>query len=171
MQRDFVADVRAFVDTVTARQGSYVVAQVAEYVVRWLRAHDPELLQGFLDAQAEYLVRAMVNERDRSARTHARMTSGRTAFRELAERFETGDTEALTGWLAVPIVLPEHVRKPLAELTAADLLYAADRYREYARNNSMMEMFLRTIAAKVGDDTVADHFTAEQLSAMYRSLA
>jgi hypothetical protein len=169
--RDYVADVRAFVDTVTARGPSYVVAQVADYVVQWLRIHDPELLQGFLDAQAEYLIRNMINDRDRSARTHARMTSGRTAFRDLAARFETGDTDALTGWLAVPIVLPENVRKPLAELTAADLTYAADRYHEYARHNSMMETFLRTIAQKIGDDTVADHFTAEQLSTMYRSLS
>lgn len=168
--RDYVAEVRALVDTETAR-GPYVVAQVADYVVKWLRAHDPGLLEGFLHAHAEYMIRAMINDRDRSARTHARMTAGRSVFRHLAEQFSvTRDRDVLSGMLAMPIVLPENVRKPLADLTAADLNYAADRYGQIARNNGMMETFLRTLAREVGDGTVADHYTAEQLTAMYQSL-
>jgi hypothetical protein len=167
--RDYVGEVRGFVDAQTGH-GPYVVAQVAEYVIRWLRMHDPELLDGFLHAQAEYLVRGMINDRDRSVRTHARMTSGRSVFRSLAQQFEEGDTDALTGWLAVPITLQDHVRKPLAELTADDLGFAADRYQQIARSNGMMESFLRAIAKKIGSDTVGDHFTAEQLASMYRSL-
>jgi hypothetical protein len=168
--RDYVAEVRALVDTETAR-GPYVVAQVADYVVRWLRAHDPGLLEGFLHAQAEYLVSKMINDRDRSARTHARMTAGRSAFRHLAEQFSvTGDREALSGLLAMPINVQDNVRKPLADLTAGDLTYAADTYGRMAAHNGMMETFLRTLAGRVGSDTVADHYTAEQLNSMYQSL-
>jgi hypothetical protein len=167
--RDYVAEVRAIVDRETER-GPYVPGQVADRVVTWLRHHDPELLQGFLDSQATALVRAMINDRDRSARSHARMTASRSVFRGALAQFADGDTTALNRWLTMPIVLADNVRKPLADLTAEDLAYAADRYRDHAQRNAMMATFLHTLSTKVGNGTVADYYTDEQLATMWRSL-
>jgi hypothetical protein len=167
--RDYVAEVRAIVDTETER-GPYVTGQVADKVIKWLRHHDPELLQGFLDTQAVQLVCVMIRDRDRSARSHARAVAGRSVFRGALAQFADGDPSALNRWLTMPIVLDGNVRKPLAELTAEDLNHAADRYHHHAQRNAMMATFLRTLSAKVSDGTVADYYTDEQLATMWRSL-
>lgn len=168
--RDYVAEVRALIDTETAR-GPYVPAHVADTIVHWLRAHDPELLHGFLQSHAVRLIHNMINERDRSIRSHVRAHAGRSTFRQALIDYGHGDTAALNRWLTMPIVVADNVRKPLSDLTADDLTYAADRYHDHAQRNAMMSAFLRALAAKVGNGTVGDQFTDDQLSAMWQSLS
>lgn len=169
MTRDYVAEVRAIVDVETER-GPYVPAQVADKVVAWLQHHDPELLTGFLQSHAARLVRTMINDRDRSARTHARQHASRSVFRGALAQFVAGQYNALDQWLTIPIAVDGNVRKPLATLTAEDLQHAASRYRDHAQRNAMMATFLHTLSTKVGDGTVADRYTDEQLATMWRSL-
>lgn len=70
-ERDFAAEMRAVIDTAT--EGTpYVARVVAGEIVEKLRANDPDLLAGWLDAHAESLLWQAINDRDRSARAHAK---------------------------------------------------------------------------------------------------
>lgn len=167
--RDYVAEMRALIDAEAT--GTYVSGVVAHDLVEKLRANDPELLSGWLDANAEGFVRMAINDRDRSQRTAARYGRARSAFAEDAAAAEAGDTDRLTRWLDVRFTIEDGSRAPLAAMTKDDLLFASDGYEARARENKMTAAFLRAIARKVGSKTVADHFTNEQLSTMWSSLA
>lgn len=169
MTRDFAAEMRALVDAQTVN-GPYVSRIVAAEVVDKLRANDPELLNGWLDANAETFVWQMINDRDRGLRSHARQTSGRSAFAADAKEHAAGNSAPLVHWLTVPFSTPDGARKRLADMTAEDLAFAADGYEARARENRMTAAFLRAISRKVKKDTVGKHFTDEQLTAMWQSL-
>jgi hypothetical protein len=46
----------------------------------------------------------------------------------------------------------------------------AGEYDDRARENTLWSTFMKALAKKIGDGTVADHFTNEQLSEMFRSV-
>lgn len=167
--RDFAAEMRALIDAETAT-GPYVSRVVAAHVVEKLRATDRDLLDGWLDAQAETFVWQLINDRDRSMRAHARTARPRREFGDAAAEHQGGKPQALVRWLTVPFAVADGSRKRLAEMTADDLLFGADAYDSRAEENRMTAVFLRAIARKVGAGVVRDHFTDEQLTAMWSSL-
>lgn len=169
VSRDYAAELRAIVDAETSR-GPYVSRVVAADVVGKLLANDPDLLDGWLHANAENFVWQMINDRDRSLRSHARQTSGRREFAADAKDHAEGNSAPLVRWLTVPFAVADGSRKRLAEMTADDLLFAADGYEARARENKMTAAFLKAIARKVKKGKVSDHFADEQLVAMWESL-
>lgn len=168
-KRDYAADMRAVIDAETSH-GPYTSAVVAEHIVQKLRATDPDLLDGWLQAQAEFFIRHTINLRDCSHRTHVRATAGRSVFREASARAEAGEPEALAGWLSVVHVVEDGSRKRLAEMTATDLAFVADDYARRVAENAMHEAFLRALAKSVGPGRVADRFTDTQLAQLWQSL-
>lgn len=168
--RDYVAEMRAVIDAETAG-GNYASPVVAEHIVRKLSATDPDLLDGWLHAQAVQFVRHAINLRDCSTRSHVRTASRRSAFGEAAKLHEAGEQDAMTDWLNVPQVLEDGTRKPLAELTAAELAFVADDYQRRADENGMHAAFLRALAKKVGKRTVGAVFTEQKLTALWQSIA
>jgi len=129
------------------------------------------LLQGWLLVHAEQLLWSMINERDRSTRAHVRTASSRSAFGAAAARHEQGDPETtLADWLSTPFVVQDGARRALGTLTASDLTFVANGYGDRARQNSFEEVFFRALAQKVGDGTVSDHFSNEQIAELRRSL-
>jgi hypothetical protein len=169
-ERDYAAEMRALINAETAT-GPYASTVVAAHIVRKLRATDPDLLHGWLDAQATDFVRQAINERDRSTRTYARTAGRRSAFGDDARRHEAGQGDALVRWLSVPFPVEDGSRKRLADLTAADLDFVADRYEQRAAENAMTAAFLRALRRKVGRKTVGDCFDDAQLTAMWRSIS
>ncbi len=170
MTRDYAAEMLKIIDEAIDGE-PYKSRIVAAKVVETLRATDPDLLHGWLDAQAEDFIWNLINTRDRSGRAHVKATSGAKVFGEMTERTaETGNTGELTGFLAERWTTADNLRKPLGLFDQADLTGTADRYATLAARNKMNEIFLRKIAEKVGDDLVKDHFTSEQLTDMWRSL-
>lgn len=170
MTRDYAGEMLKVIDEAIDGE-PYRSRVIATRVVETLRATDRDLLNGWLDAQAEEFVWNLINTRDRSTRSHAAATSSSKVFGEMTERVaKSGDTEELTGWLAAPFPVADNQRKKLADLNYADLVYVADEYAARVQQNRMREIFLRQIAKKVGDDLVKDHFTAEQLADMWKSL-
>jgi hypothetical protein len=168
--RDYLAEMRAVIAAETA-EGPYVSGVVAQHIVNKLRVTDQDLLEGWLDQMAVFLVRHTINLRDCSARTSARTGARRQQFAEDAGNFERGNRSAMTHWLAVVHVVADGSRKKLAEMTAADLAHVADGYEVRAAENAMSAAFLRALAKKVGRRTVADVFTEEKLSALWQSLS
>lgn len=168
--RDFIAEMRAIIDAETA-SGPYVSPLVAEHIVEKLRANDPDLLDGWLHVQAVSFVRHAINLRDCSKRTHARTATRRGVFAKAVEEHEAGNSEPLVVWLNVPFPMEDGSRKPLADLTSADLKFVAAAYEHRANENAMTAAFMRKLAAKVGKGTVGEKFTDEQLAAMWNSLS
>lgn len=169
MSRDYAAEMRAVIDGQAT--GTYVPGVVAVEIVEKLRANDPDLLAGWLDAQAPQILRHAINLRDASQRTAARHARPRSVFAEDAAAAEAGEPERLAGWLGTRFTVEDGSRKPLAEMAKDDLLFVADAYEARARENKLTAAFAKAIARRVGTGVVGDHFTDEQLSTMWDSLS
>lgn len=170
MSRDYVAEMRQVIDEATSN-GPYTSPAVAQEIVDKLRANDLDLLDGWLQVQAVSFVRDAINYRDRSQRSHARQTSGRSVFRRDAEAHEGGDETAMSGWLeTVYAVNDDGLRKRLAEMSKPDLTFVADDYRRQAQEALLAEAFMRALARKVGRGKVSDHFDDEKLAELWNSI-
>jgi hypothetical protein len=186
MSRDYAAEMRAVIEAETARD--YVPASLARKIVCRLRTEDPELLAGWLNAQADQVLLDAINRRDRSHRTAARYSTPRSTFAVEAKAMEqTNAGFASDGWaadsprerraaqmgrwLSSRFTVGDGSRKQLADMTKGDLLFVGDAYTERARENQLTAAFIKAIANKVGNRTVIDHYTEQQLTTMWDSLA
>lgn len=169
MSRDFVTEMRAVIDAEAT--ATYVPAVVAAHIAEKLRETDPDLLAGWLDAQAETFIRQAINNRDNSQRTAARHSRPRSVFAEDAAAAEAGEPERLVGWLSTRFTVEDGSRKPLAEMQRDDLLFASDAYTARANENRLTAAFLKAVSRKVKSGVVSDHFTDDQLSTMWDSLS
>lgn len=171
VERDHVGEVRALIEEATSH-GPYVSALVAQDVVDKLRANDPELLRGWLDAMAVSMLRHVINLRDCSTRTYARTHARRGEFAKDAEAFEAGDRRAMAGWLNIRHVVDEAgTRKRLAEMTAEDLRHVAEDYEAKAREHALHAAFLRALAKKCARRPVGEVFTEAKLNELWLSLS
>lgn len=167
--RNYAAEMRAVMDAETG-EGPYTSTVVAEHIVEKLRATDPDLLRGWLDAQAVQFIRHAINLRDCSQRSHARAVATRSVFREAADAAEAGDTGPLTSFLSTVYVVEDGSRVRLSEMTKPDLIYAADGYGQKVAELALQEAFLRALAKKVGARRVSDHFSEDKLAELWRSI-
>lgn len=174
--RNYAKDMRTVIDEAISH-GGYIRRQVSSEIVEKLRANDEDLLSGWLDEQAEDFVYLAIGGISRSKRSYVSKTRGRTAFAEAAEAFEAeqrGETpegeKRLRDFLGLPYIVGDGTERALGTLTADDLTFVADGYEKRERDNAFWKTFMRTLAKKVGADTVADHYTNDQLAAMFDSL-
>lgn len=183
--RDYNAEMREIIDAEAT--GSYVPATVAARIVDRLRASDPELLAGWLDQQAVNIVRGAINTRDASQRTSARYSAPRSVFAQearAAEQVNKGFAEdgwasdsprerraaQMGRWLSSRFTVADGSRKQLADMTGYELDFASGKYTERARESLLTAAFLKAISRKVGSQTVIEHYTEQQLAAMWDSL-
>lgn len=167
--RDYAAEMRAVIDG-ELQAPEIAVPLVARDVVEKLRANDPELLAGWLDAQADVILTEHIGSRLRSVRQRTRIQGRRSAFGEHVERFEAGsDPASVSSWLTT------HFHGPTGDMHLGRfdhdaLVFAKDAYAERAAVNAFESHFFAALAKKVNGGTVADHFTDEQIAAMRSSL-
>jgi len=170
MTRDYAAEMRAVIDA--EAQGTYASPVVAQQIVDKLRATDPELLSGYLDAQAVQIIRHAINLRDCSVRTHNRVAATRSVFRSAAEAAEAGDEEPLrTHFLAEVYLVEGGLKMPLREMRAAELTFAADDFARRASEHLMREAFLRALAKKCRTRPVGEVFSEDKLAALWNSIS
>lgn len=170
MSRNYAVEMRAIIDAETA-VGSYVSATVAEHIAEKLRATDPELLAGWLDAQAVNFIRHAINLRDCSQRTHARHMAGRSVFKAATDAAEAGDAEPLGVWLQTVYVVEDGSRMRLSEMRSPELLFVADDYGRRAADAQLQEAFLRALAKKVGRRKVSDVYDETKLATLWQSIS
>lgn len=170
MIRDYAADMRAVIDAETSH-GPYVSRVIAREIVEKLTVNDPELLDGWLHAQAEQLIWSAINTVDRSVRASARSSASRSAFADAAAEHDDGDSTALGRFLVARYVVEDGTRRELATLTKADLLFVADTYDARAKANAFEAAFMRALAKKVRNGTVADHFDEVKIAELRASLS
>ena len=159
--RDYLADMRAVLDSEATGDPAPLVA---DRVVLKLRATDPDLLAGWLDAQAVAFIRDAIGYADRSTRARNRVVAARSVFADDADR---GD---VTRWLSTRYVVEDGRRPTLGEMTAADLRFVARSYDDDAKAARMEAAFMRALAKKVGAGRVSDHFSEDQIAALRSGL-
>jgi hypothetical protein len=170
-ERDYAKEMRTLIDQAT--QGVYTSAVVAKELVEFLRTNDPELLEGWLDAQAVHFVRQAILKRDASARTYNRTQACRSVFREAAEEFEkSGDsTDLRSHFLTEPYVISDGSRMLLKDMTADHLSYVADEYAHSAKSSLLREAFLRAVAKRCGQRPVGEVLDEEAVAKIWCSIA
>jgi hypothetical protein len=161
VERDFLAEMRRIIDEMAV--GSYSAPQLAQSIIGKLDVNDPELLNGWLDANAVALLTQIINARDRSQRTRARLQHKASVFGDDAKAFEAGDTKRIIPWLTVHYALKDNIRKPLAELTADDLRFVAKRYDDSAKISRFEAIFFEKMAERVGNKTVAEVYSDQEI--------
>lgn len=171
-ERDFNSEIRALIDEYTGGDEPYNAATLSSKLCAELRRDDPTLLAGWLDRQAESLMRTTISKIDASDRGHARAVSGRRSFAAAFSDHDSGDPEAMTRWLDTRFTVgEEHSRKPLWSMTKVDCTIAADTYTDRARRNELQAAFLRAVAKRVrSSQTVGDVFSERQLANLWARL-
>jgi|SRR5580765_2112607 len=169
--RDYAAEMAGLIEQF-ASKGPYTPRVLASDIVQFLRDNDPALLDGWLRAQAEQFVWQAINDADRHLRGSLGQTAKPRAFsKATAALRKTGDTTQLRQFLDARYTIADGTRRPLAELTAADVEYVASGYAKLARANALKAAFFGALAKRIGEGTVADHFTDEQLREMWSGLS
>lgn len=166
--RDHVKDMDSLITKWTS--GDHNARETAAEIVQWCLNFDPDLLNGWLLQRAEHLLWAAISDRARSQRAHARSVASRSVFREAAEAFESGDTTAIADWLTTPWTIEPGNTKLLGHMNKDDLETVALNYFDLAKRHTMTATFLEALSRAVGDGTVEDKYTNQELSAMWRSL-
>lgn len=172
-QTQFISQMDVLIGNVveTAEEG-FVASVSATRLAQQLRKTDPALLAGWLDAQAENLLRDAIVREANSKRARSRRRSAGLAFREQAETANrTGKYDELTGMFsALHVIGPTHIRKRAAEMTGADHRFVSDRYRSNANEYLMLAAFHRAIAERVGDSKTCEVFSEDEYERMFRSI-
>lgn len=183
MDRNYAAEMRGLAEKAFENGG--IPGQIAFELVEELKVTDPDLLDGFLRANAVQYVREFITQLNRSVRAATRHAAPRRAFREAveADRAQRATEEecpsddarqrtALEPWLKVKYVVDTaNTQLRLLDMNRDHLLFAAEDFDSQASTLKIEAMFLKSLARKVGDGTVGDHYTAEQLTNMRKSLA
>lgn len=173
LTRNYHAEMRTLIDdaisSASVGDGSYSPPLVATEIVEKLQANDPDLLDGWLHAQAGEFVREAISKIGRSARARAHKQEPRRKFAAAVEEHNAGDSTALRKISDIPFPVPTG-QKPLGLLNRAELVYAMGTYTQRAERNRFKAVFLGKLLQRVTDGTtVNDHFTDEQLASMYQS--
>jgi len=157
---------------IDVQEGGWIAATVANRMVERLRAEDPDLLKGWLDLQAENLIRAELTRVVNSRRTRSRSRSAAVAFNNAAREAErTGDYSALTGmFTAMHVVSNDNLRRQAKDMTGRDHLYVARRYHGSANEFLTLSAFHEAVARQVGDARTEEKYTSEEYERLYRSI-
>lgn len=164
-KRDFVADMRRFIDKMRPSD-KYNAGVLAHEVAQRLLTEDRELLYGFLEAHAVPTIRAVITAADAATRSYARHNGKASVFADAVRAAEAGDDKPLRlGFLqAVYVINGDNDRKALKDMTAEDVLFVAASYDNRAQSALLEAAFLRAVAKKIGKGRVADSFTNIQLA-------
>lgn len=163
--------VSALIAEAVGVDGDVVPSLAAAQLVAELRELHPEILQAWLDAHAEAIVRDAITARIRMVRARARAHAAAGAFARAAKRFEeTGDVSALSSFEVRYVVDGSDTQRRVGEMTAADCRFVADRYELSGNRALMLAAFHRAVAHRIGNRTVADVFSEDAYDRLYRSI-
>lgn len=150
---------------------TYQTRIVAQDIVTELLAEDPDLLNGWLQIRAADLIHETINHRDRSNRARGVIVRKQETFKDALDKFTSGDREPIHSFLATRwVVNANNDRKRLRDMNKEDLNFVAAGYEDRARQNISYAQFHWALARRVGDRTVGEVFTDEQLIHMKEQL-
>lgn len=153
----------------------YVLAVVADRVVKVLAAEDPDLLDGWLRLNAANFVTQFLGDQDRAARNRRNAESPRRAFSSAAKEFAAGDATGLGRIRSLFderfVVNQDNVRRRLGDMTAADHLFVAGEHTRRANTAKLEAAFHRAIAKRIPEgQTTKDVLDEEEYERMRLSI-
>lgn len=167
--RDYRADMATAIRD-RMPEGDLVPSVEADRLHRWLLASDPDLLNGWLVANAVVFLTDMIGAQERARRSHARGQRERAAFAKDAKSVENGHADS--GSFAVRYQIDAaHTWRPVAQMTGVDHTFVAAGYEASAKTDLALAAFHRAVAKRLRNRTTADVFTETQYDEMYRSIA
>jgi hypothetical protein len=171
--RNYLEEMHNVLQLAVSTKKTYTAAGLARDIIRKLQRSDPDLLRGWLELQAEEVLREHISRQSRSQRAYNRRVSGRKSFGEAVDKYaESGDSKALTSWLDCSYTVDEkNTKMTLGDMTAAELDFAAQYHQKLADTNAFEAAFLAALARKVGESTVGNLYTESQLVEMRQGLA
>lgn len=140
----------------------------------WMREHEPDLLENWLDGHLVDLVKHAMERRLRSDRSRARERGRARAFQRAAAHLEeTGDATPLGRFRRETYAVDaQHTRKVVGQMTAADHRWVAGSYGRQGNRLLMLQAFHRAVADRLGpDQTTEEVFTEERYDELYLSIA
>jgi hypothetical protein len=164
--RDYLAEMDKVIDRMTT-ESSFVPGDAARKIVRMLLETDVELLEGWLGLGAETFLTDRITARERAVRAQCRRAARGHRFRAALDAHQAGDDTALRDFLSTRYSVADGTWRRLAELRRADLLFVSNGYARRADENALMREVMRQLAEKVGDGTVAQHYTNEELAVIF----
>lgn len=145
-QNQYRAAFQAYIDG-RLPKGDYVLPVVAADMVAELREKDPELLSGWLNANAEQFVTVFIGNQERSRRSQQAHDAPRTEFSDAAGRFGSGDLDALSPFAVHLVVDDKNTRRAIGDMTKADHLFVAGEHVKRS-NAALLEAALHKAIAK-----------------------
>jgi hypothetical protein len=143
---------------------TYQTRIVAQDIVSYLLANDPDLLHGWLRIRAADLLHEVINRRDRSRRARGAIQRKLKNFNDTLEEFVAGNEQPVRSFLSAPYVInQENDRKYLRDMNREDLVYVADEYSNRAAANTALAALHYAMAKRVGEKTVGEVFTDQQI--------
>jgi 5-carboxymethyl-2-hydroxymuconate isomerase len=173
VDRDYVGEMRERMDHALAQNPTRTRREISDQLVAQLRVEDPDLLAGWLDAQAEQICREVIGHIELSVRAYQYATAGRRVFRAAVDSAAAGDLTSLASFLDASFVVdPERTRKRLRDMTATDLAFVAGLHEDLARQNTLRAVFMRELEkqCRAKKATVGELYDDIQLSKMWHSL-
>jgi hypothetical protein len=154
--------------------GSYRATDVARQIVADLTESDPSLLTGWLTSRAENMVVRVIGKirRDRRHRIQkAARARSRQSFGLAVADFENGNPAALEDFLneSEYRVAGQRIIK-LGDMDRDDCLFVAENYRSTAYTLGYEAIFMDALAVRVGDQTVRDVLSDEDVHALRDSI-
>jgi len=148
MARDYRAEFQAFVDQ-RIPSGDYILPVLAADLVAELRKANPSLLAGWLNVNAEQFVTQVLGDQARSRRGRQAADAPRSAFKDAADRFSDGDSDALKPFDLHFVVGDDMLRRRLGDMTKADHLFVAGEHVKRS-NAALFECaFHKAIARRI----------------------
>jgi hypothetical protein len=162
MARDYRAEFQAFVDQ-RIPSGDYILPVLAADLVAELRKTNPSLLAGWLNANAEQFVTQVLGDQARSRRGRRAADAPRSAFKDAAERFGDGDSDALKAFDLHFVVSDDMLRRRLGDMTRADHLFVAGEHVKRSNAALFEAAFHRAVAKRIpAGKTTADVLTEDE---------
>jgi hypothetical protein len=141
-------------------KGDWAAPVVAAKIVTELRRKRPDLLAGWLDANAEQFITSHISTQDRIARQHRASDAPRSAFRAAADKFEAGDSTAFDLRF---VINANNLRRRVGDMSKSDHLYVAGEHDKRSASALFEAAFHRAIAKRIPNGkTTSDVLTEDE---------
>lgn len=170
LSRDPVREMNARItEALDAVEGDLIPSVLALEIVQEVRNADPGLLAAWLEEMAPAIVTDAIKGRISAQRSRARAMASRRSFAADARLWtKTGDPSVMSRWSEARYVVDaNNTQRFLLEMNRKDLEFAAGVYGRSAKSLMLEEAFLLALAGHVGDRTVGDVFTEDQITEMF----
>lgn len=161
MERDFLSDMAKKITDAIPDEGEFKAMDVAEKVLLEVEQHDPELLTGWLKAQALSIISNQVTMR-RGYLVRQATRQKPTKFQEAAKKFEeTGEEEPLSVFTQTIAVSSDNLVRRVGRLTKADCTWISDQRTKAAKTLAFEGAFYAAVAKKIPDGKVLEDVMTE----------